>query len=359
MAFVRLAHFFCRCRAGLVPLWAFPSTKTALHAPLGTSSNRKNALATALLLFATSCLAQSSEGPWLFAGFKNNGQNGVYFAISEDGWHWKLINDGRPVIAPAQTNELMRDPFLQRAPNGGFRMVWTWSWRQPAVAGYSESKDLLHWTPHRQLEVMANEPTALNVWAPALYWDEAKRHWLIFWSSTIPGRFPQSQYDKNGLNHRIYATTTRDFRTFTPAALFFDPGYNVIDATLLPSDGSKANGSYRLVFKDERKEPEGKHIRMASGASMEGPWSDVTPAFTEPGSEGPAGFAMDHGWVVYYDHYQSPGQHYGSTFSRDLEHWREGKDLMEFPAGLRHGSFLKITRKELARLQAYHDGGVQ
>jgi len=316
-------------------------------------------LATALLLFATSCLAQSSEGPWLFAGFKNNGQNGVYFAVSEDGWHWKLINDGRPVVAPAQAGELMRDPFLQRAPNGGFRMVWTWAWRQPAVAGYSESKDLLHWTPHRQLEVIANEPTALNVWAPALYWDEAKRHWLVFWSSTIPGRFPQSQYDKNGLNHRIYATTTRDFRTFTPAKLFFDPGYNVIDATLLPSDGSKANGNYRLVFKDERQQPEGKHIRMASGASMEGPWNDVTEAFTEPGSEGPAGFAIDHGWVVYYDHYQSPGQHYGSTFSRDLQHWRDGKDMMEFPTGLRHGSFLKITRKELVRLQAYRDGGVQ
>lgn len=307
-----------------------------------------------LLLFTSACLAQS--GPWLFAGFKNNGQDGVYYAVSEDGWNWSLLNGGKPVVRPTQAGELMRDPFLQRDPDGGFRMVWTWSWRKPLVAGYSQSKDLLHWAPHRQLEVMANEPDALNVWAPTLYWNESKRHWLLFWSSTIPGRYPKEQDDKNGLNHRIYSTTTRDFKRFTPAKLFFDPGYDVIDAVLLPSDGSKARGSYRLVFKDERTDPLQKHILMASGASLEGPWTEVSEPFTETWSEGPAGFAFDRGWLIYYDHYRSPGQHYGAVFSRDLEHWRDVQGMISFPEGLRHGSFLKITRKELDRLKAYQEG---
>lgn len=316
-------------------------------------------LATALLLLVSTCLAQKSEGPWLFAGFKNNGEDGVYYAVSEDGWHWNLVNDGKPVIATTEHGELMRDPFLQRVPGGGFRMVWTWSWRKPTAIGYSESKDLLKWTPHRQLDVMANEPDALNVWAPTLYWNEEKRHWLIFWSSTIPGRFPAEQNDKNGLNHRIYATTTRDFRRFTPAKIFFDPGYNVIDAVLLPSDGSRARGSYRLVFKDERTDPLMKHIQIASSRSMEGPWTEISEPFTETWSEGPAGFALDHGWLLYYDHYRSPGQHYGAVFSRDLEHWRDVHEMIDFPAGMRHGSFLKITPKELKLLENLHTGSAQ
>ena len=47
----------------------------------------------------------------------------------------------------------------------GSARVWTWSWRSPTVIGHFTSTDLLHWTPHDQLNVLANEPTALNAWA--------------------------------------------------------------------------------------------------------------------------------------------------------------------------------------------------
>ncbi len=30
--------------------------------------------------------------PWVFAGFKDNGQDGVYAALSLDGYHWTLAN---------------------------------------------------------------------------------------------------------------------------------------------------------------------------------------------------------------------------------------------------------------------------
>ena len=135
--------------------------------------------------------------------------------------------------------------FVQRAPDGTFRMVWTWAWYKPLTIGYAESEDLLTWTSHRQLPVMANEPAAANVWAPALYYEAAKKQWLIFWASTIPGRttaqgtgdLASAAGDGSNaieLGHRIYFTITPDFKTFTPAHIFFDPGYSVIDATLLP-----------------------------------------------------------------------------------------------------------------------------
>src|ERR1700722_19184485 len=53
------------------------------------------------------------SGGWLFAGFKNDGKDGIHFAISKDGYHWRVVNFDRPIIQPAKKDELMRDPFIQ------------------------------------------------------------------------------------------------------------------------------------------------------------------------------------------------------------------------------------------------------
>ena len=297
------------------------------------------------------------NSPWLFAGFKRDSKDGVYFAISLDGYHWTLANGGTPVVPPTEAGELMRDPFIQRAPDGGFRMVWTWAWYQPQVIGYSESKDLVHWGAHRQLAVMANEPGAANVWAPALYYEAAQKKWLIFWASTIPGRFPgddsgdvaKTPAGPVGLNHRIWSTTTTDFKMFSPAKLFFDPGYSVIDATLLPPVGKRKD--FTLIFKDERKNPLEKHLLTATGPSYEGPWGSISQPISETWSEGAAIIPVADGYLAYYDHY-SGGQHYGAVFSPDLVTWTDALARIEFPAGMRHGSFVQITQAEYDRLAA-------
>jgi len=302
------------------------------------------------------------SSPWLFAGFKRDSKDGVYYAISLDGYHWKLANGGKPVIPPTDPNELMRDPFLQRAPDGSFRMVWSWAWYDAHVVGYSESKDLLTWTPHRPISVMSL-PEVANVWAPALYYEPAQHRWLILWASTIPGRFPgddsgdiaTTAAGRVGLNHRIYSTTTTDFQSFTPAKLFFDPGYSVIDATILPP--ATPGGSFTLIFKDERKNPLEKHLLTAAGPTFEGPWSNISQPISEPWSEGAAIIPVaasaesPAGYLAYYDHY-SQGQHYGALFSPDLVHWSDALSKIDFPAGMRHGSFLQITQAEYDRVAA-------
>jgi hypothetical protein len=297
----------------------------------------------------------TSGSPWLFAGFKRDSKDGAYYALSLDGYHWKLANGGKPVVPPTEPTELMRDPFLQRGPDGGFRMVWTWAWYDPSVIGYAESKDLVTWTPHRTLPVMAAQPGARNVWAPALYYEPAEKRWLIFWASAIPGRFPGDTAGDGGLNHRIYSTTTTDFKTFTPAKVFFDPGYSVIDATELPP--TAPGKPYTLIFKDERKTPLEKHLLTATGPTAEGPWSNISEPISETWSEGAAiipvraSADLPAGYLAYYDHY-SQGQHYGAIFSPDLMHWTDALAKIDFPAGMRHGSFVQITQAEYERLAA-------
>ena len=79
---------------------------------------------------------------------------------------------------------------------------------------------------------MAHEPTTVNVWAPELFYDEPARQFIICWASTIPGRFADG-CEPHDNNQRMYYTTTSDFETFAPTKLFFDPGFSVIDGTIV------------------------------------------------------------------------------------------------------------------------------
>ena len=74
----------------------------------------------------------------------------------------------------------------------------------------------------------------------------------------------------------------QDFQSFAPAKLWFDPGFNSIDSTLV-HDGKH----WIMIFKDERKTPLMKRLRLAFADSPRGPWKDVTEPFSGDWVEGP------------------------------------------------------------------------
>jgi hypothetical protein len=290
-------------------------------------------------------------GGWLFAGHKSDGKDGVYFAISKDGYRWRLVNDGRPMLKPSQHGEVTLDPFVQRAPDGTFRMIWTWSRGAPATVGYSTSDNLAFWSEQRKLPIAAGIPTAENAWSPSMYYEPARKDWLILWSSSVPATGKPANAPDNTPDNRIYSTTTTDFKRFAPAKLFFDPGYPVADATLLPSN-DKA-GEFYLLFKDDREGALGKNIRMAQGSAIDGPWQNIGAPFAENGSEAPAVLPVAGGYLAYYDLSTDP-HHYEAMFSTDLQHWSYATPKIAFPAGLRHGSFMHIETSEYNLLLDYH-----
>jgi len=300
---------------------------------------------------------EGPNGGWLFVGSKANGENGIYFSISKDGYHWALVNDGKPVVRQSERGELMRDPFMQRAPDNSLRMVWTWSTGKPtglaAVIGYSTSFDLLHWTKNRALPVTAAIPGALNASAPAIYYDPAKKDWLILWSSSVLSA------GKTTPDDRIYSTTTTDFKQFTPARLFFDPGYNVADAIILNAGGTSAQ--YYLIFRDHSADPLQGRVLIAKGPAMDGPWSDIGAPISAAGSESPAAIRVDGGLLVYYHNARDP-QYYGAAFTSDMKQWTDVSLRISFPAGVRHGSFIHITTDEYNIMHDFRlrfDSGLQ
>ncbi len=108
--------------------------------------------------------------PLLFTSFRGNGEDGLHVAWSKDGYTWTPLRDDKPLLRPEVGGGLMRDPQILQGPDGTFHMVWTTAWNKHGV-GYANSKDLIHWSKQKLLDVMQNEPQARNIWAPEIFYD--------------------------------------------------------------------------------------------------------------------------------------------------------------------------------------------
>jgi len=192
----------------------------------------------------------------LFCYFKGNG-DGLHYAFSEDGYYWKtLLNDTVMLKPTVAKDKLFRDPCIIRGVNGIFHMVWTVSWNDRGI-GYASSSDLIHWSGQQFIPVMPHEDSARNCWAPEITYEAKKKNYFIYWASTISGRFPQRDTAaESGYNHRIYYVTTKDFRTFSETRLLYDPGFSVIDASIV-AEGK----GYVMFLKNETRYPVEKFLR--------------------------------------------------------------------------------------------------
>lgn len=291
--------------------------------------------------FAASCFA---EDAYVFAYFKEPGSQGIYLALSRDGYKFVPLNDGQPWVKPELPGEIMRDVFITRNPSGdGFRMVWTWGWKGNSL-GYAESPDLMTWPAQRDVSIMNDFPTVRNVWAPETYWDAKAKEWLLIWSSSF------NDSDNNpDKGNRIWASRTKDFVTFTKPEVFFDPGFVVIDATMF--HGLVAGREqWALVVKDQTVDPLRYQVRWAAGPSVEGPWGPLSGPITESWSEGPSVVQVGDEFVVYYDHYRAPRARYEGVETKDWVHWEPVNDRMSFPENAKHGSFFRVSEAEAERL---------
>jgi beta-xylosidase len=285
---------------------------------------------------------------YLFSSFRGNGEDGLHLAYSRDGLKWTALNNDTSFLKPQARGKLMRDPCICQGPDGTFHMVWTTGWWDKGI-GIAHSKDLITWSDQVALPVMGHEPNAVNCWAPEIFYDADSSQYIIFWATTIPGRFretePTDGGDKNPkgvpLNHRIYCVTTKDFATYAPTHLFYDGGFNAIDATIV-RDGSK----YVMFVKDETRSPQPKkNIRIATADKAAGPYSPASPPFTTDWVEGPTAIKIGDTWFVYFDAYTR--HRYEGVKSKDLHTWENITDSLSFPPGTKHGTVFQVSEDVL------------
>ena len=288
----------------------------------------------------------SAGGHYLFAYFKGNGEDGMHLAHSTDGLTWRALNGDSAFFKPTVGKEkLTRDPSIVRGPDGVYHMVWTAGWNEHGF-GTARSTDLATWTDERYVPVMAHEPSALNTWAPEILYDAPNKQYMIYWATTIPGRYPATDSGGGGgkYNHRLYYVTTTDFKTFSPTRLLYEHGFSVIDADII-RDGSR----YVMFLKDETEKPPQKNIRLAFAERAEGPWSAPTPPITgDYWAEGPTALRVGARWLVFFDRYRE--HRYGALASTDLEHWTDVSASISLPDGIRHGTAFAVPEADARRL---------
>lgn len=292
-----------------------------------------------LAAFFASCTQTKKEEPrniYVMTGFREPADTGLRFIYSRDGYTWTDLGPSTFLRPEVGTSKLMRDPSITVGPDGTFHLVWTSSWRADLGFGYASSTDLVNWSPQRHIVVNDYDTAFRNTWAPELFYDAASDEFSIAWSSSNPNRFDGSQ--------RQYFTTTKDFQTFTPAALFYDPGYNSIDGAVM----QRGKDDYVLAVKDNRK-PGYSNIHLAFSNTPTGPWSGETESFGPEYSEGPTWVKVEDGWLIYYDAYRQ--YRYGAHFTDDFKTFTDVSDKISVPKGHKHGTAFMITESQLKVLQ--------
>ncbi|WP_137991694.1 immunoglobulin-like domain-containing protein [Streptomyces vilmorinianum] len=298
----------------------------------------------------------------------------IYFAASrgDDPLHWDELNGARPVVTSTQGDKGVRDPFVIRSPEGDrfyliatdLRIHGNGDWDAAQRTGSKnievwESTDLVHWSDQRHVRVAPD--TAGNTWAPEAYYDDSLGAYVVFWASKL--------YDETDTGHtgdaynRMMYATTRDFRTFTEPKVWKDPGYSVIDSTVI-----KNGDTYYRFTKDERNNtsstPCSKFvIEEKSTRLLDTDWDFVSECIgkgdaTTPGitqGEGPTVFKSntEDKWYLFIDEFGRRGYVPFETTDLDSGRWTMSQDYA-LPSSPRHGTVVPITRAELDALRAHY-----
>jgi len=288
---------------------------------------------------------------YLFAYFTGNNisQEAIRFAISNDGYVYKALNNDNPVISSASISSTggVRDPHILRGENdNSYYMVVTdmvsaQGWSSNRAMVLLKSTNLIDWQSH-----IVNIPNTFpefsaadRIWAPQTIYDPAVGKYMVYFAM----RLGSSDYDRI-----YYAYVNSDFTALesAPKQLFYSPTNSAcIDADIILKDGL-----YHMFFKTEGN---GNGIKKAvSNKLTEGyVLYDQYLQSTTNAVEGGCVFRMYNtdNFILMYDMYTSDA--YQFTTSTDLQNFSVVSNTVSFDFTPRHGTIIPVTKTELEALK--------
>ncbi|PPG17155.1 hydrolase [Rathayibacter sp. AY1E8] len=339
---------------------ATPVTLTATIA--GTTATRQLPVT---VTAAPADLDTEYDAGYLWTHFASTDYEKIYFGSSTDGLHWSKLNNDKAVLANLGGTLGVRDPHLVRSPTGDeYWIIGTdlhaegtapgGTWDQTNASKNLvvwRSTDLVNWSD--QSIVFAGFPDAGNVWAPEAIWDDATGQYYVYWAArdkTLTG---------GASAQRVYVSTTRDFVGFSTPKVWLDENPaagggsrgSIIDTTI----AKEGDTYYRFSTADWR-------TVVDKAPSLAGPWTRVI-GFGEEKSrglsdhlEGLTVYQLPDGrWVVMGDSFG-----YSAYVTDTLADMRftalpvgtTGANTYSFSKPFRHGSVLRLSSAEEARLTA-------
>jgi hypothetical protein len=308
------------------------------------------------------CLnADEGYAGYLFAYFTGNSasQEHIFFALSSDGYNYKTMNQGQPIIS-ADTISMksgVRDPHVLRGPDGKFYMVvtdmkssevncnWACNWGIVLL----KSDDLITWT-HSKVDIRQRFPLQFGdvnrAWAPQTYYDEVKGKMMVYFSMRAPG---PGNYDII-----YYSYANDDFTDLeTVPAVLFDNGVSTIDGDIVYHDNQ-----YHLFFKTEGATKKGYMKAVADQLTGNYILLDKYLDQTDDAVEGACVFRLinQDKYILMYDVYIRG--RYEFTESTDLVNFKVVSDPVTMDFHPRHGTVIPVTQTEMARMVDKWGGGV-
>lgn len=308
----------------------------------------------------------SSDSPaYLFAYFPDNNNENLFYALSNDGFNYTPINNGKMVMASdtVTVKHGIRDPFVTRGNNGKFYMVATdmksaEGWASNRGIVMFSSTDLINWK-HSTVHFPERFPQWANVtrvWAPETIWDKdyvnedgSKGRWMVYFSLLT---------DEEGSFDKIYYSYANDDFTdlISDPVFLYDRGSATIDGDIVFDD---KQGLYHMVYKNEGEggicQVTSKTLTAPEGSEPGSQWSAPSGPLqqTTDAVEGAGLFKLMNSdtWVLMYDCYGKG--YYQFCTSDDLEHFKlvaETSTYGDFTP--RHGSVIIINPQEVAKLLA-------
>jgi len=295
--------------------------------------------------------AAEPETGYLFVYFTGNhmSQEAVCYALSDDGFNYKALNGGKPVIDSRQISATggVRDPHILRGAEGdpNFYMVVTdmvscngWDSNRGMVL--LKSPDLVNWTSSAiNIQKKYMQENLKRVWAPQTIYDAKAGKYLIYWSMK----------HGDGSDIIYYAYANPDFTDIEgePKPFFLpSDGKSCIDGDVIYKDGV-----YHLFYKTEGH---GNGIKTATTTNLtSGKWNE-SPDYkqqTTDAVEGAGVFPLigEEKYILMYDVYTNG--RYDFTETTDLENFKKVTRPVTMDFHPRHGTVIPITAKEMKRLK--------
>ncbi|MBW8762527.1 MAG: hypothetical protein JF592_08065 [Microbacterium sp.] len=338
------------------------------------------------------------------AYFKSDSDEKIYQAATSgnDFFTFSPVNGGNAVITSTADTKGLRDPYILRSHDGDkYYMVATdlcigcgTGWGPAQSAGSLkievwESTDMVNWsrTNGENTGITINQPEAGMTWAPEAYWDDALQSYVVFFASRKYS--DASHTNSDNLYARMFAVTTRDFKTFTyPPTTWQDTGYARIDSTV-----TKIGDYYYRFTKNEESGAAGpleagkdiflERSKVLTAPTTSSSWSadpsqtwqltdtHMTSLETGQAGEGPEIIKLNagdpnntagDGYVFLVDNYGAGGYRAFVTTGDEIASSSQANRLSQrsswnvrpaggLPASPRHGAFVSVPQTVLTAMK--------
>ncbi len=301
---------------------------------------------------------------YLYAHMHSSNQVTCY-ALSRYGNSFNdLFNSGEVFDTQKYTSTGgMRDAYVTRMENGKFILAGTdmnsaLGWTSNHIMVLMLSNDLVHWDKSITIDLESDENMkALGLtdvkdmtaaWAPEVIYDPVTKKYVVYYSVGFPDR------------HRIYySLVNEDLTEVSLPKLYFDPGYDIIDADIAYN---KLDDQYVMIYKTESG---AHHLRQATAKTLvpadgkttgvcqwtidpDFDFSDSNQSIEAPSLFRPIGSKT---WKLAYMNYSGGGYR---MVTLD-EHCKNPQDKANIQGDVKaqHGSFVKLTEREYTHLETW------